>query len=157
MTKEHSNTMLFSVVSLLGSFIIIGISILKQYVTTKNIGFIAIIKTGDIYIICASMAITAIYNFHYFKDEISTRWPTIFFYVAILNYTLSLLFYLMLSITTQDINGFLVVTVIIVFTINMLITYLSTYYQNLNTDVVGSRLEQRDHLQDSFLKSQGGN
>jgi len=155
MSKEHSSSIIFSVVSLIGSFIIILITVLKQYVAFQSIDIITVIKAGDVYIICASMAITAIYNFHTYKTEITNGWPTIFFWVSILNYTISLIFYFLISIANKSMDNFFLYTAIIVFAINMVITYLSAYFQNINIDVISSRQAQRSSLQTKFAESMG--
>lgn len=155
MKKEHSSSIIFTIVSFVGSFLIIGINIIKQYVTVKNIVLIDIVKSGDIYIICASMAITAIYNLYYFKDEVSNKWPTVVFFISIFNYTASLIFYFILSMTVQNVDNLFAWSSAIIFILNLLITYLATYYQNLNTDVISMRQRQTNKLQNAFSNSLG--
>lgn len=154
MTKQHSDSLVFTIVSLIGSFIIILISLGKQFINLHHLDFPELIKKGDVYIICASMAITAIYSFYTFKNEIKNGWPTFFFWISLFNYTASLVIYLLIPPLSEGIDDFWIITSIAVFIINMLITYLSSFYQNINTDVISDRNRQTDELQRRFSKAQ---
>jgi hypothetical protein len=155
--KQHKESLLFTLVSMGGSFTIIAIALIKQYVAVHYCDLVEIVKRGDVYIICASMAIAAIYSFYTYKSEVNSDWSSILFWISIFNYTFSLLLYLLIPASTSGIDGFWFFTSILVFVLNFFITYFSAYYQNINIDVISDRNREADKLEKSFNRNMGRN
>jgi hypothetical protein len=168
MSRPHSNCIYYTMVTVIGSFLAIIISSFISIYLENNFNLDVFIKKGEPLIICASLLISAVYNFYTFKREFKNGWPTACFWLSILIFFICVAFYTIISNqngspklnangikTNGSTNIWLTYLTLAISAVTILFTYLSQYYQNINTDIITSRDNDRKNLEDKLANIRG--
>jgi hypothetical protein len=154
-TEMHKQSMSFTLANVFGSFLCVIILLLKQLFSAGPFDVGQVLGKGDVYIICASMSISAIYAFYDYKNT-KRDWSVWFFIASIINYAISVVFYMFVLFITSLNAAIVFGTSLLVFVINIFMTYISSYYSNMMTDAVHERAVQGSKLESDLAKALSG-
>lgn len=148
-TELHKESISFTLANVFGSFLCVIILFMKQLFGNAPVDIGSILGKGDVYIICASMSISAIYIFYQCKDN-KRDWSVWYFILSIINYAISVISYLFVIFIEKPSGAMVVVFALIVFILNFVLTYASSYYANMKADTAVARAAQGKKLEDDL-------
>lgn len=151
-TERHKQSISFTLTNIFGSFLCVIALFSKQLFSNADLNISEVLGKGDVFIICASMSISAIYTFYEFKDN-RRDWSSSYFIFSVMNYALSVIFYLIVIFIEKPSTTIIIFFSLAVFVINLVVTYASSYYSNLKADASIERAAQGKKLEDDLEKA----
>jgi len=157
MSEEHLDSLKYTAVNFLGSFLSIFITFFIVAYRDHATDWYRLTEKGDVVIICASLVISSIYSLYTFKKDLRTGFYTLIYWLAILLFIICLVQYVVVSILQPDegnrIGVFWSSAIVALFT--LIFTYISQYFQNINSDVISEREKEKATLESNFKQLRG--